>query len=297
MPIIVIVGPTGIGKTRLSIELAHLFNGEIINADSTQIYQGLDIATAKVKKEEMKNIKHHLLSIKAIDHDYTVFDYQQDARKAIDKIKSLNKTPIMVGGTGLYIKSTLYDYKFTEEQKSSRNYEEISTTELFSELITISPNTKIHPNNRKRIIRALDYYFATGLDPDQRETTNKLLYDVVVVGLTTTRTKLYELIDSRVDLMLDSGLIEEARQLYQTKIRTKAVMTPIGYKELFDYFDEKVSLDDAIALIKQRSRNYAKRQYTWFNNQMDVKWFEVNVDNFEQTILNVSKYIQTKIND
>ncbi len=289
--IIVIVGPTCTGKTKLSIELAKKYNGEIINADSTQIYKDNDIATAKVSLEEMEGIKHHLLSIKDLKEDYTVFDYQKDARNCINKIIDKGKIPILVGGTGLYIKSVLYDYKFNLENNKKETYDQYNNEELYKKLLSIDPKTEIHPNNRKRIERALDYYFANNKPISSKEKTNKILYDVIIIGLTTDRNILYEKINERVDKMLESGLLDEAHRIYESGIRTKAVLTPIGYKELFPYFEGKENLDNAILLMKQNSRHYAKRQYTWFLHQMDVKWFTTNYDNFNQTICDVVNYI------
>ena len=291
--VIVITGPTGVGKTKLSIELAKKMNGEIINADSTQVFKGLDIATAKVTNEEKENIIHHLIDIKEISEDYTVYDYQKDARKKIDEIIKKNKTPIIVGGTGLYIKAALYDYKFNEE-KNQLTYDNIETNELYKELLKVDEKTNIHPNNRKRIIRALNYYNENNEPLSNKEKTDKLLYDTLFIGLTTNRPNLYEKINKRVDKMIDEGLLEEAKKIYETNIRTKAVLTPIGYKELFPYFENKQTLEEAIDKIKQKSRNYAKRQYTWFNHQLDIKWFDVDYDNFENTIKEVYKYIEKK---
>ncbi len=288
--VIVIVGPTGIGKTKLSIELSLKLNGEIINADSTQVYKTLDIATAKVTEEEKQNIVHHLIDIKDITQEYTVYDYQKDCRKTIKDILNKNKTPIIVGGTGLYIKASLYDYKF-EDEKEINYYENITDEELYKRLISIDPNTQIHKNNRKRIVRALNYYDKTGNIPSSKEKTNKLLYNTIFIGLTTDRNTLYNKINDRVDLMIKNGLLEEAKTIYDSNIRTKAVMTPIGYKELFDYFDGKKTLEECVELIKKNSRNYAKRQYTWFNNQMNIKWFDVNFNDFNKTVLEVLKYI------
>ena len=290
--IICIVGPTGVGKTKMSIELAKKFNGEVINADSTQVFKSLDIATAKVTESEKEGIPHHLFDIKNIDEDYTVFDYQKDARVIIDDIISRGKTPIIVGGTGLYIKALLYDYKFEEESNNLNNYDNIDTKELYERLIKIDPNSNIHINNRKRIVRALNYYEANNKPMSEKEKTDKLLYNVKFIGLTTDRTTLYDRINKRVDVMLESGLIEEAKKIYNTGIRSKAVMTPIGYKELFSYFDSSITFDEAIELIKQRSRRYAKRQYTWFNNQMDVTWFDVDFSNFSNTVDSVVSYIE-----
>lgn len=291
--IICIVGPTAVGKTKLSIELAKIFNGEIINADSTQVYKGLDIATAKVTEAEKEGIKHHLFDIKNIDDDYTVYDYQKDARNKIDEILKRNKIPILVGGTGLYIKACLYDYIFEQENKNNkRDYSKYSKEELYNELLKIDKNTDIHINNRKRIERALDYYYEHNEPISQKETTDKLLYDVLFIGLTTDRQVLYDRINKRVDVMIENGLLDEAKKIFDTNIRSKAVMTPIGYKELFSYFESEKDLNECIEKIKQNSRKYAKRQYTWFNHQIPVKWFEVNFENFNKTVDEVANYIR-----
>ena len=288
--IIVITGPTAVGKTKLSIELAKKLNGEIINADSTQIFKDLDIATAKVTKIEKENVIHHLIDIKNIDEDYTVYDYQLDCRNIINELLNQNKTPILVGGTGLYIKAALYDYKFNDE--NSKDYSKYTNEELYNKLISIDPNTEIHINNRKRVERALSYFENNNQLISEKEKTNTLLYDTIFIGLTTDRSILYERINKRVDEMIKNGLLDEAKKIYDTGIRTKAVMTPIGYKELFDYFENKCTLEESIELIKQRSRRYAKKQYTWNNHQMELKWFDVDFNNFNNTINEVIKYIK-----
>lgn len=290
--IIVIAGPTGVGKTKLSIELAKKLNGEIINADSTQVFKGLNIATAKVTNKEMENIPHHLIDIKEITENYTVYDYQKDARKKIKEIETRGHIPILVGGTGLYIKAALYDYEFQEETNHKTDYSNFTKEELYEELLRVDPNTEIHMNNRKRVERALDYFKENHQPFSSKEHTNQLLYDTIFIGLTTDREILYERINTRVEEMLKQGLLEETKEIYQSMIRTKAVMTPIGYKELFEYFDGNCTLEDSIHCIQQRSRNYAKRQYTWFNHQLPMKWFDVNLKDFNKTIQEVVKYIE-----
>ena len=285
--VIVITGPTAVGKSDLSLFLAHKLNGEIINADSTQIYKGLDIATNKIKDTE--GIKHYLFNEKDLREDYTVFDYQKDARRIIDDILSRGKTPILVGGTGLYINAALYDYKF--EDKANDEYEGVSNDELYKMLLEVDPNTSIHLNNRVRVISALNYYKANGKPYSEKEKDFKLLYDTIFIGLTADRDILYYKINKRVDKMVEEGLVKEAREVYDLGLRSKAVMTPIGPKELFDYFDGNISLDEAIDLIKSKSRKYAKRQYTWFRNQMKLKWFETNYDDFKKTEEEVLKYV------
>mgnify|MGYP005761106989 FL=1 len=287
--VIVVLGPTAVGKTKMSVELAKLLNGEIINVDSTQIYKDLDIATAKIKENEKDGIPHHLFDIKNIKEDYTVYDYQKDCRNKIEEILCQNKTPILVGGTGLYIKAALYDYKFNDEVNNQ--FEDLTNEEIFNKLKELDENIDIHINNRKRLVRALNYCLNNNLKFSEKEKTDKLLYDTVFIGLTTDRNILYDRINKRVDVMVKDGLLEEAKKIYDSNIRTKAIMTPIGYKELFPYFENKKSLEECLELIKQNSRKYAKRQYTWFNNQMDVVWFNVDFDNFNNTIKEVYNYI------
>ena len=287
--IIVITGPTCVGKTKLSIELSKRLNGEIINADSTQIYRNLDIATAKIKEEEKENIPHHLFDIKSITEDYAVFDYQKDARDKIDDIIKRQKTPILVGGTGLYIKAALYDYKFDVRDKL--NYDNLTNEQLYDKVIKLDPNNKIHINNRKRLENALNYMELNHTAFSEKEKTDRLLYDTLFIGLTTDRKILYERINNRVYKMIDEGLIDEAKKIFDSNIRTKAVMTPIGYKELFPYFEGSKELNECISTIQKNSRHYAKRQYTWFKHQMDIKWFEVDFDNFDNTVNLVLDYI------
>ena len=287
--VIVVLGPTAVGKTKMSVELAKLLNGEIINVDSTQIYKNLDIATAKIKEKEKEEIPHHLFDIKNIKEDYTVYDYQKDCRDKIDEILNKNKTPILVGGTGLYIKAALYDYKFNDEVNNQ--FEDLTNEEIYNKLKELDENIDIHINNRKRLVRALNYCLNNNLKFSEKEKTDKLLYDTIFIGLTTERNILYDRINKRVDVMVKDGLLEEAKKIYDSNIRTKAVMTPIGYKELFPFFENKKSLEECLELIKQNSRKYAKRQYTWFNNQMNVVWFNVDFDNFNNTIKEVYNYI------
>ena len=279
--IVCIVGPTGVGKTKLSIELAKYYNGIIINADSMQIYKELNIGTAKIKEEEKEGIKHYLFDIKEPTDMYTVYDYQKDLRKLLDDNKE--KNIIIVGGTGLYIKAGLYNYIF-DENDTNNSYESLTNEELYNLVLKKDKDSDIHKNNRKRMIRFLN-------KKESVKDKDTLLYDAKFIGLTTDRETLYNRINDRVDLMIKEGLIEEVKNLYDRNIRSKAIMTGIGYKELYEYFDGKISLEEAIELIKQRSRKYAKRQYTWFNNQMNINWFNVNFKDFNKTIEEVINYI------
>lgn len=290
MKVIVILGPTGVGKTKMSVELAKRLNGEIINGDSTQVYRELDIATAKITEAEKENIPHHLFDICDIGEDYSVYDYQRDARIKINELISMGKTPIIVGGTGLYIKAALYDYQFSNDEVINE-FEDLSDDELYDLLLSVDKDTTIHKNNRKRVVRAYNYYLSNGVPYSLKEKTEELLYDALFIGLTTDRDELYKKINNRVDIMMNNGLLDEAKKIYERNIRSKAVMTPIGYKELFDYFDSLISLDEALEQIKQHSRKYAKRQYTFFNNQLNVDWFNVDYDCFDNTINEVINFI------
>ena len=287
--IIVVTGPTAVGKTKFSIELAKKYNGEIINADAVQVYKGLDIGSAKVTKEEMENIPHYLLDIKSVEEEYNIYEYQKDCRMIISEIISRGKTPILVGGTGLYIKAALYDYKLSKE-KENNTYEDLSTEELYKELIKIDKNINIDKNNRRRIIRAINYYKENNKSISENK-TDKLLYNAIFIGLTTDRENLYNKINDRVDIMIRDGLLDEVKSFYDKGIRTKPLLSAIGYKELYDYYDNKVSFETAIDNIKKNSRHYAKRQYTFFNHQLPVIWFETDYNNFNNTIKKVSSYI------
>lgn len=284
--IVVVVGPTGVGKTKLSIELAKRYDAEIISCDSMQIYKKMDIGTAKVTKEEMNGVKHHMISIKDVEDDYSVYDYQKDARKILDNLLSNNKNVVIVGGTGLYLKALLYNYEF-KENDNKKDFSSYTNEELYYMVKKIDNNTKIHVNNRQRLESFLNNH-----DKDDKAVSNKMLYDAKIIGLTRPRDELYDTINKRVDEMIENGLIKEARVFYDNKIKSKAINTAIAYKELYMYFDGKITLQEAVGLIKKRSRNYAKRQYTWFNNQMNVKWFNVYVNNFTKTINEVINYIE-----
>ena len=283
--IICICGPTAVGKTKLSIELAKKYNAEIINFDSVQIYKKMNIVSAKVTESEKENIPHHLLDIKNYDEDYSVYDYQLDSRKIIDKLLKENKNIIMVGGTALYLKASLFDYRFNKEEKENK-YEDLSIDKLYSRIIKLDKDSKVDKNNKRRLIRELINL--------ENNTENKLgdnlLYDnVYFIGLETDRKTLYNRINNRVDLMIENGLLEEAKYFYGKDY--KSVLTPIGYKELFKYFDNEISLEDAIDLIKKNSRHYAKRQFTFFKNKFDIKWFNTNYEDFNKTIKEVIDYI------
>lgn len=288
--IIVIVGPTGIGKTKLSIELAKKLDAEIINGDSVSIYKRLNIGSAKPTKEEQSGIPHHLIDVKDVDEDYTVFDYQKDVRKKIEEITSRGKQIIIVGGTGLYIKAALYDYRFTEGT-TYNEYANLSNEEILSRIKEYKIENLPELNNRKRLVRLLNKL------ENNEEITNdkdKLLYSIKVIGLTIDRKILYERINKRVDIMLENGLLNEIISLKEKYKNSRILNSGIGYKEFYDYLYGNKPLETVIDEIKKNSRHFAKRQYTFFNHQFNTKWFEVNLNDFNNTIEETLKYINNK---
>ena len=284
--IIAIVGPTGVGKTKMSIELAKKYNAEIISCDSMQIYKNMNIGTAKVTEDEKEGIKHYLIDVKDVNEDYSVFDYQKDARKILNRLLDKNKNVIIVGGTGLYLKALLYNYEF-KENDIKKDYSKYTNEKLYAMVKKINNDTKIHVNNRQRLESYLNNH-----KEDDYVISDKMLYDTKIIGLTRPRKELYETINNRVDKMIEDGLLDETKRFYDKNIHSKAINTAIAYKELYEYFDGKLTLEESIDLIKQRSRRYAKRQYTWFNNQLDVKWFDIDINNFDNTINEVINYIE-----
>ena len=279
-PIIVIVGPTGVGKTKLSIELAKKLNAEIINGDSVSIYKKLDIGSAKPTIEERENIPHHLIDIKEPDEEYSVYDYQQDVRKIIKDLSSKNKRIIIVGGTGLYIKAALYNYQFTKGTKTN-TYDNLTNEELLEKINSYNYNHNIHINNRKRLVRMLNK-----LENNEvlTESKDECLYPIQVIGLTAKRDIVYQRINERVEEMLKKGLLEEVNSLKPYYKTSRVLNTAIGYKEFTKYFTKEKELTNVIEDIKKNSRHYAKRQYTFFNHQFNTIWYETNFKDFNETI-------------
>lgn len=286
--IVVIIGPTGVGKTKLSISLAKYLDAVVINADSMQVYRNLNIGTAKIKENEKEGIKHYLFDICDIEEEYNIYKYQKDGRKLLDKFQKEGKNVVLVGGSGLYIKSLLYDYKFQDEEYKEA-YENLTNQELLEE-IKKHHETDIHVNNRKRLIRELNK-----IKNNNQITSDihKKLYNFLLIGLTCDREKLYKIVDKRVDLMIEDGLIEEVKALYEKGINSKAINTGIGYKELYSYFKGDISLEEAVKLIKKNTRHFIKRQYTFFKHQMDVTWLNVDFSNFEHTINEAIKIVDS----
>lgn len=287
----ILAGPTGIGKTNISIKIAKELNGEIISADSMQIYEDMDIGSAKVKKEEMEGIRHHLIDFLSPNESFSVAQFSELAKEKIDIIDSENKLPMLVGGTGLYINSLIYNYSFAASNKDEeyRKYleaiaEEKGVNYVHEMLkdVDMDSYNRLYPNDLKRVIRALEVYKVTGVpisvamkDDDIYDIPYKVYYYV----LNMDRSKLYERINKRVDLMMEAGLLDEVKNLSKSGLtREMQSMKGIGYKELLEYLDGEVSLDKAVENIKQFSRNYAKRQLTWFRKDPRVIW--IDKDNF-----------------
>lgn len=291
--IIVIVGPTGVGKTKLSIELAKRLDAEIINGDSVSIYKDLNIGSAKPSIKEREGIPHHLMDFIDVECDYSVFDYQRDCREKIQDISSRGKRVIIVGGTGLYIKAALYDYRFTEGT-SNNSYDNLSNEEILEKIKAYSVSNLVDVGNRKRLVRLLNK-----LENNEEITNYKdnLLYPIKVIGLTTDRSILYDRINNRVDSMMDNGLLMEVESLKNKYSSSRILNSGIGYKEFYDYFYHSKKIDDVVEEIKKDSRRFAKRQYTFFNHQFNTKWFDVDFLNFNHTIDQVYHYIMENENE
>lgn len=292
-----IVGPTASGKTALGIELAKAFNGEIINGDSMQIYRDMSIGTAKVKPEEMAGVTHHLLDIKDPEEPFSVAEYQKLVRDKISEIKQKGKLPIIVGGTGLYIQAVLFDYRFSESQvdENLRNelyteLEEFGPLHMHEKLMQLDPETDIHPNNTRRVVRALEIILGSEQKVD-RSLALEPMYNELIVGIDIPRALLYERIDRRVDAMMEDGLIREVEALRERGIRDVQSIQAIGYKEIYAYLDGKLEFDRAIELLKKNSRNYAKRQLTYFRNKLPVFWID-GQGNLRDNIENIRQIMQ-----
>ena len=288
MDLLCIVGPTAVGKTKLSIELAKEFNGEIISGDALQFYKGLDIGTAKASTKEQSLIKHHLLDILEPTDSFSVADYQKMVRHKIQEIKALGKLPILVGGSGLYVQSIIKDYQFKGTKRLNEQLDSMSIESLQDLLKKKNPSIfeTIDIHNKRRVIRALEKE-----ENDFQDNPKNYYQDFCVIGLNTTRDILYEHINKRVLDMIDKGLLDEVKSLFDQSIHSQAIQA-IGYKELYLYFNQELTYESAIDLIQRNSRRYAKRQLTWFNNKMEVNWFETNYSDFSQTVNQVSDFIK-----
>ena len=293
--VIVICGPTASGKTALSIELAKRIDGEVVSADSMQIYKDMNIGSAKVTPEEMDGIKHYLIDFVSPDERYSVANYKQDAKKAIEEIIAKGKTPIVVGGTGLYVDSLIYEIEYNDieiDEEYRKELESIKEAEgleiLYKMALKIDPEAmeKISSNDSKRIMRVLEIYHSTGKTKTQQELESRkkeIPYDYKVFAINMDREKLYDRINRRVDIMIEKGLVEEVEKLIEKYKKFPTAMQGLGYKEVRDYLEEKLSYEDMIEKIKQESRRYAKRQLTWFRKDKDTIWID-GLNDMEENI-------------
>ena len=293
--LIIITGPTAVGKTKCSLEIAKKFNTELINGDAYQVYKGMNIGTAKPTTKELSMIKHHMIDCIDPIHEFDVSKYQTMVRGIIDDFIQNNKLPIIVGGSGLYLESIFLNYEFEkEEPDNSIDYAGYSNDELYSLLKDLNPEiaNNIHPNNRKRVERAL-----TKINQNESFGNKKdeMIYDTLVIFLNDDRDKLYSRINSRVDEMINDGLIEECKKLKNLPL-SKTAKVAIGYKEIFKALDGEISIDEAIEEIKLNSRHYAKRQLTWFRNKSYITNVMIDVSNFNKTIDDVEKLIKDFLN-
>lgn len=301
-PMIVLTGPTAVGKTALSIQLAKAVNGEIISADSMQVYRHMDIGSAKVTPEEMDGVRHHLIDVLDPEEEFNVARFQAMAKEALEGIYERGHIPIIAGGTGFYIQALLYDIDFKENEDDSTIRQELErigreqgSEYLHQMLAEIDPESAslIHANNRKRVIRAIEYYRMTGQrisEHNKEEREKESPYDFYYYVLTCDRSLLYERIDRRVDQMMEAGLVNEVKHLKELGCHRGMVsMQGLGYKEILDYLDGRCSLEEAVYIIKRETRHFAKRQLTWFKRERDVRWLDFNV--FDQDRRKVLDYI------
>ncbi len=298
-PLVILTGPTAVGKTALSIALAKEIGGEIISADSMQVYRRMDIGSAKITPEEMAGVPHHLIDVLEPDQEFNVVVFQKLAKRAVADIYSRGHIPVVVGGTGFYIQALVYDIDFTENDEDTalrRSLEELARREgaeaLYERLRAVDPESceSIHANNIKRVIRAIEFYEKTGKkisDHNREQRQNDSPYNVAYFVLNDDRERIYERINDRVDLMMAQGLTEEVRALRESGCRKDMVsMQGLGYKELLSYLEGERSLEEAVYLIKRDTRHFAKRQLTWFRREKEVIWIEKNVfDRNSQTLL------------
>lgn len=293
-PLIILTGPTAVGKTALSVKLAKVINGSIISADSMQVYRGMDIGSAKVTKEEMGGIKHYLIDVLEPDEEFHVVRFQQMAKEAMAEIYQEGKIPILTGGTGFYIQSVLYDIDFTSQQEDiayRERLEQLAKTQgneaLHAMLQEVDPVSaeKIHANNVKRVIRALEFYEKTGMpisEHNEKEAAKESPYTFCYFVLNDDRQRLYDRIELRIDQMLEQGLVDEVRKLKEKGYHKEMVsMQGLGYKEILAWLDGEISYEEAVYILKRDTRHFAKRQLTWFRREKDVIWVDKDKFNYD----------------
>lgn len=306
--VIAIVGPTAVGKTDLSIRLAKRFQAEIISGDSMQIYRGMDIGTGKITEKEKEGIPHYMLDIRDPNEAFSVAEFKRLVQAYIKDINGRHRLPLIVGGTGLYIQSVLYDYDFSKRKRNPALTEKLEAIvkkegiqPLYDKLRRVDPEQadKIHPNNYRRVIRALEVYETTGLTMSEyhRRQAKEAKYNYLLIGLEMERQLLYERIHQRVDQMLAQGLLDEVKSLYDQGLKDSQAMKAIGYKEFIPYFEGRCSLEESVQLLKRNTRRYAKRQFTWFKNKMDVEWFDVTKDRREGSYRQIEERVERFLAD
>lgn len=294
--LLILVGPTAIGKTSLSINIAKKFNAEIISGDSMQIYRGMDIGTGKITTAEMDGVPHHMIDILNPDETYSVSNFQDHVEVLVKDIEARGRIPFIVGGTGHYIKALIEGYQFQEEdaaeiERLTAEYESWTGEDLYKELTRLKPGTEIHPNNRQRIVRQL---VKETLGGDLKKAyTEKPKYDTFLIGLGGDRSVIYERINTRVVKMFEAGLVNEVTDL-QTQELSKTAAQAIGYKEFLPYFKGEIALDDVMERIQAHSRQYAKRQLTYFRNQLDINWYDIAHLNTDIIYDDIYRFLQTK---
>lgn len=274
--VIVLVGPTASGKTKNSIEIAKAINAEIINGDSVQVYKELNIGSAKIKDDEMENIKHHLFDVVELGEEYSAFNFQKDVRKLIDEIE----TPLIVGGTGFYIKSALYNYEFNKETSNDNTYENYSNLELYEQLIKLDPKIEIDKNNKRRLIRAIEQA-KSGKPRSEKNEKDKPLYDIFTIYLDIDRKLLEERLNQRLEIQFMEGFIEEVSNIKNQGYK----LNIIGYRELDKYLDNIYTIEETKNEIIKTSKRLAKKQKTWFKHQMDAKFYNPLQENVTEDII------------
>ncbi|MBJ6363635.1 tRNA (adenosine(37)-N6)-dimethylallyltransferase MiaA [Paenibacillus sp. GCM10012307] len=308
--LLVLVGPTAVGKTAFSLEIAKAWNAEIISGDSMQVYKGMDIGTAKLPLEDREGIVHHLIDIYEPDEPFSAAEFQTRCRSLIQEITARGKLPFIVGGTGLYVESVCYDFQFSEVGSDDAYRDELQqhaveqgNEALHEQLRLVDPETagRLHPNDVRRVIRALEVFRLTGAPMSEQLRGQKKTspYNLCIIGLNMERDRLYERVEQRIDLMMEQGLVAEVEQLLESSVSDKAVaMQGLGYKEIVPYLRGECSLEQAVYLLKRDTRHFAKRQLSWFRHMQDLNWVELDkLQNFNDALSIIHGIIAGKFRD